>query len=148
MHRFQQLWLARSRVWAQWLWHTGLVALWHVGFSWTRDQIHVPCTGKKILIHCVTRKSLWLLLKHSVSVGFLWHHADRKRERAISLPPGVSRSPGSPLNLHYHLRRDTLHLLLEEVRVCSPYNIHLQHGEGWSHYCQPRMKGLAQPGLL
>ena len=88
-------------------------------------------------------KSLWLLLKHSVSVGFLWHHIDRKRERAILLPPGGSRRPGSPLGLHCHLRRDTLHLLLEEVRVWPPYNIHLHHGEGQPHYCQPMMKALA-----
>ena len=33
----QQLWLAVSRVQAQQLWHTGFVALRHVGSSWTRD---------------------------------------------------------------------------------------------------------------
>ena len=32
----QQLWLAGSRVQAQQLWCTGLVAPWHVGSSWTR----------------------------------------------------------------------------------------------------------------
>lgn len=67
------------------------------------------------------RRSLWLLLKHSVSVGFLWHHADSRKETAISLPPGGSRSPGSPADLHCHLRRDTLHLPLEEVRVLAPH---------------------------
>jgi len=35
--------------WAQQLWLTGLVALWHVESSWTRHQTHVPCTGKQIL---------------------------------------------------------------------------------------------------
>jgi len=32
---------------AQWLWHTGLVALRHVGSSQTTDHIHVPCTGRQ-----------------------------------------------------------------------------------------------------
>ena len=27
---------------AQWLWHTGLVAPWHVKSFWTRDRIYVP----------------------------------------------------------------------------------------------------------
>ena len=35
----------------QWLWHMGLVAWRHVGSSWTRDRMHVSCTGRKILNH-------------------------------------------------------------------------------------------------
>ena len=31
------------------MWRTGLVAPWHVGFSWTRDQTLVPCIGRRIL---------------------------------------------------------------------------------------------------
>ena len=31
-----------------------LVALWHVEFSWTRDQTHVPCLGRQILYHWIT----------------------------------------------------------------------------------------------
>ena len=34
--------------WAQELWHTGLVAPWHVESSQTRDQTHVPCIGRQI----------------------------------------------------------------------------------------------------
>ena len=33
----QYLWLPGSRAQAQWLWHTGLVAPWPVGSSWTGD---------------------------------------------------------------------------------------------------------------
>ena len=33
----------------------GSVALWHVEFSWTRDQTHVPCLGRQILYHWITR---------------------------------------------------------------------------------------------
>ena len=33
----------------QQLWHTGLVALWHVGSSWTKDRTRVPCIGRQIL---------------------------------------------------------------------------------------------------
>ena len=36
---------------AQQLWRTGLVALWHVGSSWTRDRTCVPCIDRQILNH-------------------------------------------------------------------------------------------------
>ena len=45
-------------VWAQWLWCMGLVAPWHVESSWTRDQTHVPCFGRWILIQCAGREVL------------------------------------------------------------------------------------------
>ena len=35
----------------QWLWHTGLVTLRHMEFSWTRDQTCVSCVGRQILYH-------------------------------------------------------------------------------------------------
>ena len=39
----------------------GLAALWHlVGFSWTRDQTCVPCTGRGILRYWTTREVLGL----------------------------------------------------------------------------------------
>ena len=38
------------------VWHMHLVALRHVESSWTRDQTHVPCIGRQILIHCTTRE--------------------------------------------------------------------------------------------
>ena len=31
---------------AQYLWHTGLVATWPVGSSWTRDRTHVTCIDR------------------------------------------------------------------------------------------------------
>ena len=52
----QQLWLVGSRARAQQLWHTGLVALWLVGSSWTRDRTCVPCIGRQIFNHCTTRQ--------------------------------------------------------------------------------------------
>ena len=52
----QQLWLVGSRAQAQQLWCTGLVAPWHVGSSWTRDQTRVPYTGRQILNHCASRE--------------------------------------------------------------------------------------------
>ena len=42
--------------WASVVAHMGLVAPWHVESSRTRDQIHVPCTGRWILNHCATRE--------------------------------------------------------------------------------------------
>ena len=53
----QQLWLMGSRVQAQQLWRTGLVAPWPVGPSWTRARTHVPCIGRWILNHCTTREA-------------------------------------------------------------------------------------------
>ena len=52
----QQLWLAGSRVQAQQLSRTGLVAPRHVGSSPTRAQTHVPCIGRRIVNHCATRE--------------------------------------------------------------------------------------------
>ena len=43
------------------LWCTGLVALWHVGLSLTRDWVHVPCTDRWILYHWNTRGASKLL---------------------------------------------------------------------------------------
>ncbi|KAJ8796084.1 hypothetical protein J1605_018232 [Eschrichtius robustus] len=45
-----------SRAQAQQLWHMGFVAPRHVGSSWTRARTRVPCIGRQILNHCVTRE--------------------------------------------------------------------------------------------
>ena len=52
-HGLQGLWASKlrflgSRAQVQQLWHTGLVAPWHVGSSQTRDQ---TCIGRWILYH-------------------------------------------------------------------------------------------------
>ena len=52
------VWLAGSRVQAQYLWRVGLVALRHVGSSQTRHQTRVPCIGRRILNHCAAREVL------------------------------------------------------------------------------------------
>ena len=52
-HSFQ---LACSGMRAQYLWHTGLVALRHAASSLTGGQTHVPCTGRWTLIHCTSRE--------------------------------------------------------------------------------------------
>ena len=53
----QWLWLLGSRVQAQYLQRTGLVALQHVGSSWTRDWTSVSCVGRWILYHWATREA-------------------------------------------------------------------------------------------
>ena len=40
-------------VWAQQLWHSGLVMPWHVKSSQNRDQTCGPCFGRQILNHCL-----------------------------------------------------------------------------------------------
>ena len=39
----------------------GLVVLWHMGSSWIRDGTCVPCIGRWILKHCITREVLTYL---------------------------------------------------------------------------------------
>ena len=53
----QYLLFLGSRTKAQWLWCIGLVAPWHVGSSWARDQTHVPCIGRHILNHWTPGRS-------------------------------------------------------------------------------------------
>ena len=40
----------------QQLWLEGLVALWHVESTQTRDGTQVPSTGRWIFVHCATRE--------------------------------------------------------------------------------------------
>ena len=61
--RSQQLWFGSSRAQAQQLWCQGSVALRHVGSSWTRAQICVPCTGRRTPNHCATKEVPGKLLK-------------------------------------------------------------------------------------
>ena len=42
--------------------HTGLVALQHVGSSWTRARTCAPCISRRILNHCTTREALHVLI--------------------------------------------------------------------------------------
>ena len=52
----------------QYLWPTGLDALWHVRSSWNRDWTHVSCIGRQILNHWTTRE-----VPEPLKVGnFLW----------------------------------------------------------------------------
>ena len=56
--RRQKLWPAGSRALARYLWRLGLVALWHVGSSQTRDQTSVSCAARQILNHWTTGEGL------------------------------------------------------------------------------------------
>ena len=48
--------LSSCSTWAQQMWCTGLVALWRVGSSQTRDQTCVSCIGRRILYHWATKE--------------------------------------------------------------------------------------------
>ena len=43
----------------------GLRCSLSVESSWSRDQIHVPCTDSRLLIHCSIRKSYTMVSDHS-----------------------------------------------------------------------------------
>ena len=49
-------WSTGPRVRAQRLWHTVLVVSGHVGASWARDQVRIPCIGRRILYCWATRE--------------------------------------------------------------------------------------------
>ena len=59
-----QLCLVGSRVRAQYLWCTGLVASWHVQSSCTGDRTHVPCIGRWFLYHRPTREVFSVLYSY------------------------------------------------------------------------------------
>ena len=59
------LWLTGSRAQARQLWHTGLVALQHVGYSWTKDQT-------RVLIGTIEYTKMYILhFIHSSIDGYL-----------------------------------------------------------------------------
>ena len=53
------VWLLGSGAQAQQLWHTSLLAPWHVGSSWIRGQTHVSRTGRQILYCWATTEALY-----------------------------------------------------------------------------------------
>ena len=69
--------------------HMGLVALWHVGTSRTRDWTSVPCTARQIL-HCWTIRETLLTYLLSLTGG------PYQRVTALnlgSLPHGIKQWP-------------------------------------------------------
>ena len=58
VHRLQQLW------------HTGLAAPQHMESPWSRDQTHVPCIGRQILIHWSTKEFQFCLMNAQVFLNF------------------------------------------------------------------------------
>ena len=58
----------------QYLWRTGLVALQHVGSSWTRDRTCDSCIDRWILYHWAVREApLPVFLMIAVLVGVQWY---------------------------------------------------------------------------
>ena len=49
-------------LWSKGSRRAGLVAPRHVGSSWTRARIRVPCIGRWILNHCTTGEVLYIVL--------------------------------------------------------------------------------------
>ena len=85
-----------------------LVALRHVGSSQTKDQTHVFCIGKQILIHCATRElhpwiylHIWLFIYlgevTEVSGGLPTKTSPCALGTSAPLQPG---SPGRLMTLH------------------------------------------------
>jgi len=52
------LWSRSSRVPSQELCRVGLIALWHMESSQTRDRTYIPCNDRQILNHWTTREVL------------------------------------------------------------------------------------------
>ena len=72
----------------------GLVAPQHVESSLTRDRTHVPCVGRRILIHRATREFLVRCLKQRFS-----HHLRCFTPPGLMLLPKASEDPEKYLSL-------------------------------------------------
>ena len=86
----------------------GVVALWHVESSHTRNQTHIPCFGRCILNHWTTRKALPHSTGHIIChpldviifqvmvVCDVWHdkHTAVNILVCVVLPPWASISVG------------------------------------------------------
>ena len=59
-----------------------LVALWHVESSWTRDQTHVPCLDRQILIH---QRSPGFLVLITASRWWWWWRSQKTIPRLVPL---------------------------------------------------------------
>lgn len=57
----------------------GFVAPWHVESSWTRGLTCVPCTGRRIHIHCTIIEVLILILSPSK-----WRFWDKTKPQLVS----------------------------------------------------------------
>ena len=94
--------LSSCSTWAQELWYTGLVALWHAESSWTRDQTRVPCIGRQILNHWTTRQ----VLGPTLDWGCVWvkwkvkHSWVLETAFAVKPSPKLDLSPGHSLSSH------------------------------------------------
>ena len=69
---FLSLWSTGSRREDSVVCHTALVALQHVGSSWTRDQISVSCIGRWILNNWITREGPGQLNLTEVTLCDFW----------------------------------------------------------------------------
>ena len=83
------LWTSRDRAW--WLWRVGLVALWHVESSWTRDWTRVPCIRRYILNHWTMREA-WLVDSE------LWHVGSGSLTSVRTQAPCIGSAESQPLN--------------------------------------------------
>ena len=105
-----------TRAW--YLQSADIVAPGRVESSWTRDRAHVPCTGRRIRIHCTAREILLLLLMPPFFflVAQIWFRGKRSEVSTSSMMTrqqaqrGVSASwatrffsccsPSAPLGCH------------------------------------------------
>ena len=74
------------------------------GSSWPRDQIHVSCTGRRILYHWATRKAL---ITHTTphqnhTHGSLWSSSSGLAERLSPRLKSLIRPPPSPNQTETH----------------------------------------------
>ena len=122
----QQLWLMGSRAQAQQLWHMGLVALRHVGSSWTRAQTHVPCLGRWILNHCTTGEALYFqIFKETPYCSPQWLYQ-------FIFPPKVQEtslfSTSSPAFIFCRLFDDSHSDWCEVIPHCS-FDLHFSNNQ-------------------
>ena len=80
------------------------------GSSWTKDQIHVSCIGRRILYHWVTREAYLMRVRMLEPLWLSWHDSVCRHQAmsTSSVILGLSTAPKFKrpvsLNLHTHTK--------------------------------------------
>ena len=109
--------------WAQQLSRTGLVARGHVESSQTRDQTHIPCTGRCILNHRTTREVLDLSFKLDPA-PWPWLNVSWRCHRFFDSTGATGKTPSSLSQPKVHKKKIIIHLHSLYSYTSYPHLIH------------------------
>ena len=130
----------------QYLWLSGLTAPWHVESSWARDRTRVPCTGRRILIHCTTREVAHEKFLRLLTHG--WEVLTANEENLLWSWASLSLSLGN-FFLFFGLKFFRMYLFLIEGLIALQYCVGFNQTSTWiSHKCTHVPSYLNIPSTL